>query len=127
MQAYNVELPIQAHIAPPLYLVLSPQFDSRDFFILKEILPPWKRARFISYSSADLSAPPHIFETEESSHKTPLEPHEEQIETILNHLDELLLERIEEMEDKIRGLGNGRMIIQQDFDRLETELEEARP
>nr|GFA24916.1 reverse transcriptase domain-containing protein [Tanacetum cinerariifolium] len=27
---------------------------------------------------------------------------------------------------KIRGIGNGRVIIQQDFDRLETELEEAR-
>ncbi|GJS95607.1 reverse transcriptase domain-containing protein [Tanacetum coccineum] len=41
------------------------------------------------------------------SHKTHLERHEEQIETILNHLDELLLERIEHMEDKIYGLGNG--------------------
>nr|GEW99071.1 reverse transcriptase domain-containing protein [Tanacetum cinerariifolium] len=30
--------------------------------------------------------------------KTPLERHEEQIKTILNHLDELPLERIEEME-----------------------------
>ncbi|GJT15919.1 hypothetical protein Tco_0874625 [Tanacetum coccineum] len=34
------------------------------------------------------------------------------IETILNHLDELPLERIEHMEDKIEGLGNGRVIIQ---------------
>ncbi|GJY35330.1 hypothetical protein Tco_0420708 [Tanacetum coccineum] len=33
-----------------------------------------------------------------------LEHHEEQIETILNHLDELPLERIELMEDKIEGL-----------------------
>nr|GEV95045.1 reverse transcriptase domain-containing protein [Tanacetum cinerariifolium] len=32
-----------------------------------------------------------------------LEQHEEQIEAILNHLDELPLELIEEMEDKIRG------------------------
>ncbi|GJW09352.1 reverse transcriptase domain-containing protein, partial [Tanacetum coccineum] len=30
------------------------------------------------------------------------------IETILNHLDELPLERIEHMENKIEGLGNGR-------------------
>ncbi|GJZ08286.1 hypothetical protein Tco_0542569 [Tanacetum coccineum] len=30
--------------------------------------------------------------------------HEEQIKTILNHLDELPLERIENMEDKIEGL-----------------------
>ncbi|GJV46854.1 reverse transcriptase domain-containing protein [Tanacetum coccineum] len=33
---------------------------------------------------------------------------EEQIEEILNHLDELSLDRIEHIEDKIKGLGNGR-------------------
>nr|GFA86448.1 reverse transcriptase domain-containing protein [Tanacetum cinerariifolium] len=107
-------------------LQLSPQFDSRDFFLPKEILPPQKDARFLSHSSADLAAPPHIFETEESSYKMPLKRHEEQIETILNHLDELPFEPVEEMEDKIRGLRNGQVIIQRDFDRLETELEEAR-
>ncbi|GJT30259.1 hypothetical protein Tco_0910534 [Tanacetum coccineum] len=52
--------------------------------------------------------PSPVFETGESSHMTRLERHEEQIETILNHLDELPLERIECMEDKIEGLGNGR-------------------
>nr|GEX54424.1 putative reverse transcriptase domain-containing protein [Tanacetum cinerariifolium] len=62
----------------------------------------------------------------ENSHKTPLERHEEQIETILNHLDELPFERNEEMKDKIRGLRNGRVVIQRDFDRLKTKLEEAR-
>ncbi|GJW51462.1 hypothetical protein Tco_0092813 [Tanacetum coccineum] len=67
-----------------------------------------------------------MFEIGESSHKTPLERHEEQIETILNHLDELPLERIEHIEDIIEGLGNGRVVIQQDFDQLETELHEAR-
>ncbi|GKB75987.1 reverse transcriptase domain-containing protein [Tanacetum coccineum] len=50
----------------------------------------------------------------------------ERIEEILNHLDELSLDRIEYMEDKIEGLGKGRVIIQQDFDNLETELQEAR-
>ncbi|GJU05558.1 hypothetical protein Tco_1121988 [Tanacetum coccineum] len=30
------------------------------------------------------------------------------------------------MENKIEGLGNGRVIIQRDFDQLETELQEAR-
>ncbi|GJZ43708.1 reverse transcriptase domain-containing protein [Tanacetum coccineum] len=55
-----------------------------------------------------------------------LECHEEQIETILNHLDELPLERIEHIEDKIEGLGNGQVIIQRDFDQLETKLQEAR-
>ncbi|GJV71913.1 hypothetical protein Tco_1491908 [Tanacetum coccineum] len=62
----------------------------------------------------------------ESSRKTSLERHEEQIEEILNHLDELSLDRIEHMEDKIEGLGKGRVIIQQDFDNLETKLQEAR-
>ncbi|GKA12641.1 hypothetical protein Tco_0692187 [Tanacetum coccineum] len=61
-----------------------------------------------------------------NSHKTHLERHEKQIETILNHLDELPLERIEHMKDKLEGLGNGRIIIQRDFDQLETELQEAR-
>ncbi|GJY37199.1 hypothetical protein Tco_0422577 [Tanacetum coccineum] len=69
--------------------------------------------------------PSPVFEIGESSHKTHLERHEEQIETILNHLDELPLERIEYMEDKIEGLGNGRVIIQRDFDQLETKLQEA--
>ncbi|GJS48980.1 hypothetical protein Tco_0599101 [Tanacetum coccineum] len=48
-----------------------------------------------------------------------------QIEEILNHLDELSLDRIEHIEDKIKGLGNGWVIIQQDFDNLEAELRES--
>ncbi|GJX02211.1 hypothetical protein Tco_0186124 [Tanacetum coccineum] len=62
----------------------------------------------------------------ESSRKTSLERQEEQVEEILNHLDELSLDRIKYMEDKIEGLGKGRVIIQQDFDNLETELQESR-
>ncbi|GJW62193.1 hypothetical protein Tco_0111528 [Tanacetum coccineum] len=116
MQAYNAtsnELPIpspRAPIAPPtvlpppLVLPSSPLFDPRDFFLPEEILPPQKRARFLSSSSTDSSALPQVFEIGESSHKTHLERHEEQIKTILNHLDELPLERIEHMEDKIEGL-----------------------
>ncbi|GJZ58363.1 hypothetical protein Tco_0613857 [Tanacetum coccineum] len=85
-----------------------------------------KRARFLSSSSTNSSAPPYVFETGESSHVTRLERHKEQIDAILNHLDELPLERIKHMEDKIQGLGNGRVIIQRDFDKLEIELQEAR-
>ncbi|GJZ49068.1 hypothetical protein Tco_0603258 [Tanacetum coccineum] len=138
MQAYNAtsnESPIplpRAPIAPPTILppspVLpsSPLFDLQDFFLLEEILPPQKRARFLSSFSTDSFALPQEFEIGESSHKTHLERHEEQIETILNHLDELPLERNEHMKDKIEGLGNGRVIIQRDFDQLETKLQEAR-
>ncbi|GJT41393.1 hypothetical protein Tco_0941258 [Tanacetum coccineum] len=119
MQAYNATNdkspipPPRAPIAPPTILppfpVLppSPLFDPRDFFLPEEILPPQKRARFLS-SSSDFFTPPQVFEIRESSHKTYLERHEKLIETILNFLDELPLERIEHMEDKIEGLGNGR-------------------
>ncbi|GKF82300.1 hypothetical protein Tco_0243956, partial [Tanacetum coccineum] len=44
------------------------------------------------------------FEIRESSHKTHLERHEEQIKTILNYVDELPLERIKHIEDIIEGL-----------------------
>nr|GEY25703.1 hypothetical protein [Tanacetum cinerariifolium] len=39
---------------------------------------------------------------------------------------ELSLDRIEHIEEKIKGLGNGQVIIQQDFDDLEIKLQEAR-
>ncbi|GKF53726.1 hypothetical protein Tco_0160636, partial [Tanacetum coccineum] len=135
MQAYNAtsnELPIplpQAPIAPPTVLPPSsvlPLFDPQYFFLPEEILPPHKGARFLSPSSTDFSTPPQVFEIGESSHKTHLERHKEQIETILNHLDELPLKRIEHMEDKIKGFSNGRVIIQRDFDQLRTKLQEAR-
>ncbi|GJR26293.1 putative ribonuclease H-like domain-containing protein [Tanacetum coccineum] len=88
-------------LPPSPVLSPSPLFDPRDFFLLEEILPPQKRAHFLSSSSTDFSNPPQVFEIGESSHKRHLERHEEQIETTLNHLDELPLERIEHMEDKI--------------------------
>nr|GEX91085.1 reverse transcriptase domain-containing protein [Tanacetum cinerariifolium] len=78
---------------------------------IKEILPPKKRGR--ERSSSSTSALPQAFEIGGSSHKTSLERHEEQIKEILNNLDELSLDRIEHIEDKIEGLGNGRAAIWQ--------------
>ncbi|GKC92270.1 hypothetical protein Tco_1157712 [Tanacetum coccineum] len=116
MQAYNATYnkllipPPQAPIAPPTILPpsrvlpLSPMFDPQDFFLPEEIMPPQKRARFLSSSSTNPSAPPQVFEIGENYHGTPdmsYARHEEQIETILNHLYELPLERIKHMEDKI--------------------------
>nr|GEV06077.1 putative reverse transcriptase domain, ribonuclease H-like domain, aspartic peptidase domain protein [Tanacetum cinerariifolium] len=135
IQAYNATsneslIPPQAPIAPPTVLPSSPvlslllMFDPRDFFLFEEILPSRKRAR--SQSSSSISALPQVFEIGESSHKTSLERHEEQIETILNLLYDLPLEHIKQVEEKIKGLGNGRVIIQRDFDNLETELQKAR-
>ncbi|GKD37161.1 hypothetical protein Tco_1257368 [Tanacetum coccineum] len=133
MQAYNnatsneSPIPPQAPMAPPTVLPPSSMFNPQDFFLPEKILPPKKRAR--SRSSSSTSALPQVFEIRENYHGVPdmsYARHEEQIETILNHLDEIPLESIENIEDTIEGLGNGRVIIQQDFDQLETELHEAR-
>ncbi|GKE66632.1 hypothetical protein Tco_1520793 [Tanacetum coccineum] len=104
--------------------MLSPMFSPQEFFLPEELWPPKKRGH--NRSSFSTSALPQEFKIGESSRKTNLERHEEQIEGILNHLDEISLDRIEYMEDKIEGLEKGRVIIQQDFDNLETKLQEAR-
>ncbi|GKF67611.1 hypothetical protein Tco_0197290, partial [Tanacetum coccineum] len=78
MQAYYAkESPIPPPTIVPPSPMLSPMFNPQEFFRPEELLPPKKRG------------------------------HEEQIEEILNHLDELSLDRIEYMEDKIEGLGKG--------------------
>ncbi|GKC09030.1 hypothetical protein Tco_1000640, partial [Tanacetum coccineum] len=124
MHAYYAE---KSSIPPPTIVppssMLYPMFNSQEFFLPEELLPLKKRGRDRSSST---SALPQAFEIRESSRKTSLECHDEQIEEILNHLDELSLDRIEHIEDKIEGLGKGRVIIQQDFDNLEAELRESR-
>nr|GEU61751.1 reverse transcriptase domain-containing protein [Tanacetum cinerariifolium] len=55
-------------------------------------------------------------------HHTSHTCHKERIEDILNHLDELSLDYIKEMKGHVAG----QVIIQQDFDKLKTELQEAR-
>ncbi|GJW19783.1 hypothetical protein Tco_0027219 [Tanacetum coccineum] len=68
----------------------------------------YMKKRGCDRSSSFTSALPQDFEIGESSCKTSLEHHEEKIKEILNHLDELSLDRIKYMEDKIEGLGKGR-------------------
>nr|GEV80179.1 putative reverse transcriptase domain-containing protein [Tanacetum cinerariifolium] len=68
-----------------------------------ELLPPKKRG--YDRSSSFTSTLPQEFKIRESSHKTSLERHEEQIEEILNHLDELSLDRTKNIKDNIEGLG----------------------
>nr|GEU40397.1 reverse transcriptase domain-containing protein [Tanacetum cinerariifolium] len=65
-------------------------------------MPPKKHRR--DRSSSSTPTLPQEFKIGESSRKTSLERHEEQIEEILNHLDELSLNRIENMKDNIEGL-----------------------
>ncbi|GJW45078.1 hypothetical protein Tco_0073877 [Tanacetum coccineum] len=122
MHAYYAK---ESHIPPPTIVppfpMTSPMFNPQEFFLPEELLPPKKCDR----SSSFTSALPQEFEIGESSHKTSVERHEEQIEEIMNHLDELSLHRIKHIEDKVEGLGKGRVIIQQDFDNLEAEIQKA--
>ncbi|GJX06679.1 hypothetical protein Tco_0194611 [Tanacetum coccineum] len=121
---YAKESPIPPPTIVPPSLMLSLMFNPQEFFLLEELLPLKKQGR--DRSSSYTSALPQAFEIGESSRKTSLERHEEKIKENLNHLDELSLDRIEHVEDKIEGLGNGRVIIQQDFDNLEAKLQESR-
>ncbi|GJX07051.1 hypothetical protein Tco_0194983 [Tanacetum coccineum] len=91
-------------------------FNPQEFFLPGKLLPPKKRGR--DRSSSSTSALPQVFEMVESSRKISLERHEEQIEEILNHLDELSLDRIEHMKDKIEGLRKGRVRHQADKESL---------
>ncbi|GJR04065.1 hypothetical protein Tco_0527049 [Tanacetum coccineum] len=87
----------------PPSLVLSPMFD---FFIREEILPPREQSHFRSSSSTIPPGQPQAIEIGENYHDAPdtsYARHEEQIKDILNHLDELSLDHIEEMKDKIKG------------------------
>nr|GEX93680.1 hypothetical protein [Tanacetum cinerariifolium] len=63
---------------------------------------------------------------EECSHASTLEQHRKQIKEILNHLDELRLDRIERIEDDVEGLGKGRVIIQQDYNQMRVEFQKSR-
>ncbi|GJY89381.1 hypothetical protein Tco_0504577 [Tanacetum coccineum] len=102
MQAYYAK---ESLIPPPTIVppspMLSPMFNPQEFFLPKELLPHKKQGH--NQSSSSTSALPQAFE-----------------------IDELSLDRIEHIEDKIEGLGKGRVIIQQDFYNLEAELQESR-
>ncbi|GJS11100.1 hypothetical protein Tco_0367896 [Tanacetum coccineum] len=120
---YAKESPIPPPTIVPPSTMPSSMFNPQEFFLPEELLLPKKQGHNQSFSFT--SSLPQEFEMGESSRKTSLERHEEQIKEILNHLDELSLDRIEHIEDKIEGLGKGRVIIQQDFDNLKAELQKA--
>ncbi|GJS29782.1 hypothetical protein Tco_0490402 [Tanacetum coccineum] len=90
MQAYYAK---ESPIPPPTIVPPSSMFNPQEFFLPEKLLPPKKRGR--DRSSSSTPTLPQEFEMGESSRKTSVERHEEQIEEILNHLDELSLDRIE--------------------------------
>nr|GFA68740.1 hypothetical protein [Tanacetum cinerariifolium] len=103
MHAYYAK---ESPIPPPVIMLpspmLSPMFNPQEFFLSEELLPPKKQRR--DRSSFSTPTLPQEFKIEESSCKTSLERHEKQIEEIPNHLDELSLDRIKNIEDNIEGL-----------------------
>ncbi|GJS77448.1 hypothetical protein Tco_0727329 [Tanacetum coccineum] len=90
----------------------------QELFLPEEFLSPKKQGQ----SSSLL----RVFEIGENSRKSTIERHEEQIQDILNSFDALPIERIEYIENGIKGLGKGRVIIHQNFDAMEVELQQAR-
>ncbi|GJU29860.1 hypothetical protein Tco_1173449 [Tanacetum coccineum] len=76
--------------ASPDYVPASPGKTYSSSLNSFGLLPPKKQG----CSSSSTSALPQDFEIRESSRKTSLERHEEQIKEILNHLDKLSLDRI---------------------------------
>nr|GEY13654.1 hypothetical protein [Tanacetum cinerariifolium] len=101
-------------ILPP---IIKPPPESPEFFLLKELLSPRKQKQDQYFQD---------YEMGESSHDSTLEQHEKQIKEILNHLDELPLDRIEQIEDDVEGLGKGRVIIRQDYNQMRVEFQKSR-
>nr|GEV04972.1 reverse transcriptase domain-containing protein [Tanacetum cinerariifolium] len=112
MNAYATFTPSPIPIPPPTIKSPSPKF-----FLPKELLSPKKQKQDQYFQD---------YEIGESSHDSTLEQHGKQIKEILNHLDELPLDRIERIEDDVEGLGKGRVIIQQDYDQIRVEFQKSR-
>nr|GFA82282.1 reverse transcriptase domain-containing protein [Tanacetum cinerariifolium] len=90
MNAYATFTPSPIPIPPPTIKSPSP-----EFFLPKELLSQKERKQDQYFQDCEMG---------ESSHDSTLEQHEKQIEEILNHLDELPLDRIERIEDDVEGL-----------------------
>nr|GFB08777.1 hypothetical protein [Tanacetum cinerariifolium]GFB81210.1 hypothetical protein [Tanacetum cinerariifolium] len=92
MNAYATFTPSLMPIPPP---IIKPPSESPEFFLSKELLSPKKQIQNQYFQD---------YEMGESSHDSTLKQHKKQIEEILNHLDELPLDRIERIEDVVEGL-----------------------
>ncbi|GJZ92161.1 hypothetical protein Tco_0664226 [Tanacetum coccineum] len=111
LQAFYTE---KSPIPPPI--IIPPK--TQEFFLPEGLLSPTK-------SSSSTPFQPQTFEIGETSRKSTIERHEEQILDILNSLDSIPIERIEHIDNGIEGLKKGTIIIQRDFDALEAELQQA--
>ncbi|GKG02858.1 hypothetical protein Tco_0310494, partial [Tanacetum coccineum] len=75
--------------------------------------------------SSSTQSQPQALEIGETSRKSSIKRHEEQIQGIQCYLEEIPPERFKQIENDIEGLGKGTIIIQRNFDALAAELQQA--
>ncbi|GJU26137.1 hypothetical protein Tco_1164758 [Tanacetum coccineum] len=114
MKALQAFYTKKSPIPPPI--IIPPK--TQEFFLPEGLLSPTK-------SSSSTPFQPQTFEIGETSRKSTIERHEEQIQGIQCYLEEIPPERFEQIENGIEGLGKGTIIIQRDFDALAAELQQA--
>ncbi|GKA00320.1 hypothetical protein Tco_0672870 [Tanacetum coccineum] len=91
---------------------------TQEFFLPEGLLSPMQL-------SPSTPSQPQALEIGETSWKSAIKRHEEQIQGIQCYLEEIPPERFEQIENGIEGLGKGTIIIQRDFDALAAELQQA--
>ncbi|GJS79165.1 reverse transcriptase domain-containing protein [Tanacetum coccineum] len=100
----------------PSPIIIPPK--TQEFFLPEGLLSPMQL-------SPSTPSQPQALEIGETSRKSAIKRHEEQIQGIQGYLEEIPPERFEQIENDIEGLGKGTIIIQRDFDALAAELQQA--
>ncbi|GJU35826.1 reverse transcriptase domain-containing protein [Tanacetum coccineum] len=99
----------------PSPIIIPPK--TQEFFLPEGLLSPMQL-------SPSTPSQPQALEIGETSRKSAIKRHEEQIQGIQGYLEEIPPERFEQIENGIEGLGKGTIIIQRDFDALAAELQQ---
>ncbi|GJV47523.1 hypothetical protein Tco_1437735 [Tanacetum coccineum] len=100
----------------PSRITIPPK--TQEYFLPEGLLSPMQL-------SPSTPSQPQALEIGETSRKSTIKRHEEQIQGIQCYLEEIPPERFEQIENCIEGLGKGTIIIQRDFDTLASELQQA--
>ncbi|GJY52033.1 hypothetical protein Tco_0442880 [Tanacetum coccineum] len=104
LQAFYTE---KSPILSPI--IIPPK--TQEFFLPEGLLSPMQL-------SPSTPSQPQTLEIGETSRKSAIKRHEEQIQGIQCYLEEIPPEHFEQIENGIEGLGKGTIIIQRDFGRL---------
>ncbi|GKB29198.1 hypothetical protein Tco_0868599 [Tanacetum coccineum] len=107
---YNEKSPI------PVSNIIAPK--TQEFFLPEGLLSPMPL-------SPSTPSQPQALEIGETSQKSAIKRHEEQIQGIQCYLEEIPPEHFEQIENNIEGLSKGTIIIQRDFDALAAKLQQA--